>query len=125
MTVLPEEVSKAWEKREKPVVFTTVDPDGIPNAIYATCVSYYNHEAIIVANNYFNKTMANIQSGSTGSILFITKDNESYQIKGTIEYHEQGPVFEDMKNWNPAQHPGHGAALVRIEEVYKGSQKLV
>jgi len=38
MSVLPEKVSKAWNDRKGPVILTTVDKNGIPNAIYATCV---------------------------------------------------------------------------------------
>jgi uncharacterized protein len=124
MTVLPKEVSTAFEKREGPAVLTTVSSDGTPNAIYATCVSLYDKSTIVVANNYFDKTLKNIEAGSSGSILFITSDKTSYQIKGPIEYHREGPIFDDMKKWNPEKHPGHAAAAVKVEEVYSGSKKL-
>ncbi|MBN2863906.1 MAG: pyridoxamine 5'-phosphate oxidase family protein, partial [Bacteroidales bacterium] len=101
MAKLPEKVSKAWEMHEGPVVLATVDKDGVPNVIYATCVSKFSEDTIVVANNYFNKTLDNIFSGSKGSILFITKEKKSYQIKGSIEYHEKGAVYDDMKKWNP------------------------
>ena len=125
MAILPEIVSKAWENREGPVVLSTVDRDGNPNAIYATCTSKYNEEIIVVANNYFSKTMDNIQAGSNGSILFITKEGKSYQIKGSIDYHTTGAIFDDMKKWNPEKHPGHGAAALNVEEVYAGAEKLL
>ena len=44
MSKLPEDVSKAWNDRKGPVVFATVDENGVPNAIYATCVSKFNEE---------------------------------------------------------------------------------
>jgi predicted pyridoxine 5'-phosphate oxidase superfamily flavin-nucleotide-binding protein len=125
MVKLPETVSKAWEEKEGPVVLATIDKHGIPNIIYVTCVSKYNDETIIVANNYFNKTLENIFSGSKGSILFITKERKSYQIKGSLEYHREGAIFEDMKCWNPEKHPSHAAVALKVEEVYTGSQKLV
>jgi len=125
MAELPEKVSKAWEDREGPVVLTTVNGEGIPNAIYATCVSKFSDDTLVVANNFFSKTLENIREGSKGSILFITKEKKSYQIKGTIEYHTEGPVFEDMKKWNPKQHPGHAAAALKVEEVYTGAEKLL
>lgn len=124
MAVLPEIVSKAWENREGPVIFTTVDGNGNPNAIYATCISKYSEDMIVVANNYFSKTMSNLLAGSKGSILFMTKEGKSYQIKGSLEYHQTGAIFDDMKKWNPAKHPGHGAAVLKIEEVYSGAEKL-
>lgn len=125
MTALPEQVIQAWEEREGPIVFTTVNADGKPNAIYATCVSRFGEDTLVVANNYFSKTQTNILAGSPGSLLFITKEGKSYQIKGSIVYYTDGPVFEDMKQWNPAKHPGHAAAALSVEEVYSGAQKLI
>ena len=125
MAALPEKVSEAWENREGPIVFSTIDKDGNPNAIYATCVSKFSEEMIVVANNHFSKTLENILAGSKGSILFITKDRAAYQIKGSIEYHQEGPIFDDMKKWNPEGYPGLAAAALKVEAVYKGAEKLI
>lgn len=125
MAALPEKVSKAWENLEGPIILATVDRDGNPNAIYATCISKFSEDTIVVANNYFSKTLENILSGSKGTILFITKEKKSYQIKGTIEYHKEGVIFDDMKKWNPKKHPGHGAAALKVEEVYSGAERLL
>jgi predicted pyridoxine 5'-phosphate oxidase superfamily flavin-nucleotide-binding protein len=111
--------------RKGPVILSTVDTNGVPNTIYATCVSKFSEDSIVVADNYFNKTRKNILAGSKGSILFITKDGKAYQIKGSIEYHKEGEVFEDMKRWNPKQHPGHATAVLKVEEVYAGAEKLL
>ncbi|HHO77105.1 MAG TPA: pyridoxamine 5'-phosphate oxidase family protein [Deltaproteobacteria bacterium] len=124
MPALTERVSKAFDDRNGPVVFTTVDEEGMPNTIYATCVSKYNEETIVIADNYFDKTRKNILSGSKGSILFITGEGVSFQVKGAVEYHTQGDVFEDMKKWNPEKHPGHAAAVLKVYEVYSGSEKI-
>ena len=124
MAALPEKVSKAWDDREGPIVLSTVNGDGIPNAIYATCVSKFDESTIVIANNYFSKTLENILAGSKGTILFLTKEGKSYQLKGRIEYHKEGPVYEDMKKWNPEKHPGHAAAALNVEEVYSGAEKL-
>lgn len=125
MARLPEEVSKAWDNKKGPIVFSTLDISGIPNAIYATCVSKFDEETIVIADNYFDKTRKNILSGSKGSVLFITNEDKSFQIKGTIEYHKEGKLFEDMKKWNPTKHPGNAATALKVEEVYAGSKKLV
>ncbi|MCP4722960.1 MAG: pyridoxamine 5'-phosphate oxidase family protein [Desulfobacteraceae bacterium] len=125
MTALPEEVSSAWEDHDGPIILSTVNKGGIPNSIYATCVSKYGEDTLVVANNYFSKTLENIEAGSKGSILFITKAGKSYQVKGSIEYHKDGPVYEDMKKWNPKKHPGHAATALKVEEAYSGAEKLL
>ena len=125
MAVLPEAVSRAWDERDGAVIFTTVDDKGNPNSIYATCVSKYSEDSLVVADNYFDKTRKNIFSGSRGSILFITKEGTSFQVKGGIEYHKAGEIFEDMKQWNPKSNPGHAAAVLKVEEVYSGAEKLL
>jgi len=124
MVQLPESVNRAWKKRKGPVVFSTVDQNGLPNAIYATCVRMRDQETVIIADNFFDKTKQNIFSGSRGSILFITEEDEAFQLKGSIEYHQDGSFFEEMKEWNPKDLPGHAAALVKIEEIYSGSERI-
>jgi len=125
MSVLPEEVSKAWDERKGPVIFATVDGNGVPNAIYATCVKKFSEDTIVIADNFFDKTRKNILAGSKGSILFITNEEKSFQVKGSIEYHKEGDIFEDMKKWNPKQHPGNAATALKVEEAYSGSEKLL
>ena len=124
MAVIPENVLREWEDREGPIVFSTVDTDGTPNAIYATCVSLPDSETIVIADNFFDKTRKNILSGSKASILFINKEKKSFQIKGNIEYHKTGEVFDDMKKWNPEKLPGHAAVAIKVKEIYSGSEKL-
>jgi predicted pyridoxine 5'-phosphate oxidase superfamily flavin-nucleotide-binding protein len=125
MPKIPEDVQKAWNNRKGAIVFATVDADGLPNAIYATCVSLFDDETIVVADNYFDKTRKNILAGSKGSALFMTEGGEAFQVKGRIEYRTEGPVFDDMKTWNPAKHPGHAAAALKVEEVWSGAKKLL
>jgi predicted pyridoxine 5'-phosphate oxidase superfamily flavin-nucleotide-binding protein len=125
MKKLPEEVQKAWDNMSGPAVFTTVDKDGKPNSIYVTCISRYDEGTLVVADNYFDKTKKNILSGSSGSLLFITGEKKSYQVKGPIAYITEGDIFEDMKKWNPKKHPGHAAAAIRAEEAYSGAKRLL
>ncbi len=124
MATLPEIVSRAWDEKEGPVIFTTVDREGIPNAIYATCVAKYDEQTIIVAHNYFTKTFENIKTNGHGSILFITGEGKAYQLKGSVSLHTEGPYFDDMKRWNPEKHPGHAAAVLQVEAIYSGAERL-
>ena len=123
--IIPQEVKDAWEHRQGPIVFTTVAKDETPNSIYATCVSLFHNNSIIVANNFFDKTIKNIESGSKASILFLTAESKSYQLKGSIHYVTSGEAFDNMKSWNPETLPGIGAAIVEVESIYFGAKKIL
>ncbi|HUX50280.1 MAG TPA: pyridoxamine 5'-phosphate oxidase family protein [Spirochaetia bacterium] len=125
MGLIPEEVVKAWEDREDAVVFVTSDPDGTPNAVYVTCVGMYRKEHIVIADNYFDKTKKNIQARKKGTILFITKEKKSYQLKGSLEYETSGEHYDFMKTWNPTKLPGHAAAILTPERIFSGARKII
>jgi len=125
MNAFPQAVLTAWANREGPVVLATVDAAGVPNAIYANSVQLWGDDAIVVADNYFHKTRANILAGSPGALVFLTKERTSYQLKGRFEYHTSGPVFDAMKRWNPAKHPGVAAAALKVEHIYRGAEQLL
>ena len=125
MATLPENVSKAWDNIEGPIVLTTVNKNGSPNSIYATCIKKFSEDKLVVADNYFSKTRANILDGSKGSILFITKEGKAFQVKGSISYEKEGEAFDDMKIWNDTKHPGIAATVLNVEEVYAGADKLL
>lgn len=125
MPPLTNEVIQAWENRQEPIILTTVDKEGIPNAIYASCVSKYDDETLVVANNHFQKTRTNILSGCQVSLLFRTKDWKTYQIKGEVEYHTEGDIYDDMKDWNSPHRAGHAAAAIKVKQVYSGAKQLV
>ena len=125
MPALPQQVQDAWNNKEKAVILATVDQNGIPNAIYASCTALYDEQTIVIADNYFHRTRQNIQSGSSASVLFITTEGTSYQIKGKIELITSGPIFDDMKSWNPTKHPGHAAAAIQVETVFSSAVQLL
>jgi len=115
----------AWDRHEGPIVLSTADKQGVPNSIYATNVKLLDDGRIVVADNYFNKTRANIKKGSKGSVLFLTKERKSYQAKGSIEYLTDGPIYEEMRQWVDQKHPRIAAAVVRVDELYSGAEKLL
>ncbi|MGC9363556.1 MAG: hypothetical protein ACP5FZ_03200 [Fidelibacterota bacterium] len=94
-------------------------------AIYASCVCKYDDQRFMIADNYFGKTRENFFNGTKGSLLFITEDDTSYQVKGRIEYHQRGEYYDNMKKWNPENLPGYAVAILYIEEIYSGSRRLI
>lgn len=124
MTALPNIVKEAWANREGYPVLTTVDTTGLPNAIYVGAIDIYDDNTIVVAENYLNKTKANILSGSKASLVFLTKERKSYQIKGSVEYIQSGPIFDFMKRINVPGYPGHAAVAIKVKVVYSGAEQL-
>ncbi len=124
MIKLPESVRTAWANREGPAVFTTVAPSGVPNSVYVGSLQIHGDNLIVIADNYFHKTRANIRAGSHGALLFLTTERKSFQLKGNIEYLTSGPLFDAMKQWNPSKHPGVAAAVLHLEEIYNGAERL-
>jgi len=122
---LPDAVMKAWQEREGPLVLITVSENGIPNAIYASIVKIIADGRIAIADNYFDKTKVNIEKGTVGSLLFITKNRKAYQVKGPIEYYIEGPFYEEMLSWADPKYPRKGVAIVNTETIFKGKEKLL
>jgi len=118
-------LSEAWETRDGPAILTTVSTDRKPNSVYVGEIQLDREIGFVVADNYFDKTRRNIKSGSHGSVLFITNEGKAFQVKGMIDYHTDGPVFDGMQEWHNPKHPGVAATVVRIEEVYTGAERLV
>ena len=125
MSKIPEKVKAAWDDRDDPVILATVDANGIPNIIYVTCVGTFGDERFVVADNYFDKTRRNAIAGGTGAILFRDKSGKAFQIKGALEYHTAGDLFDDMKRWNPTKHPGHAALALCTTSIFSGAERIV
>jgi uncharacterized protein len=124
MAILPENVRQAWADHDGPAILATVGEVGMPNIIYVKCVAIYGDDRLVIADNYFDKTRTNLMRGSKGAFLFLDKTGKSYQVKGATEYHTEGEIFDYMKTWNPPEHPGKAAAVLHVEEVYSGAEKL-
>jgi len=121
---LPTSVREMCDDRDGPVILATVRPEGLPNITHVGCVGALGEDRLVVADNYFDKRRKNLLNGGKASLLFRCKKGKAYQAKGTREYHQSGEIFDHMKTCNPSRHPGHGAAALRIEEVYSGAETI-
>lgn len=117
-------LKEVWELREGAAVFTTVDKDSVPNSVYVLSMKLLEDGRIAVMDNYFHKTRENIKNGGKGSFLFLAKPRKPYQAKGTIEYLTSGPVYESLKASVDPKHPRVAAAVLTIEELYSGAEKI-
>lgn len=117
-------LKEAWELLEGPAIFTTVDKNGMPNSVYVLGMKLLADGRIAVMDNYFHKTRENIKNGSKASFLFLARPRKPYQAKGSIEYLTSGPVYEDLKTAVPEKFPRLAAAVLKVEELYSGEEKL-
>jgi len=124
MKKLPQIILSEWSKKTGASIVTTVDTKGNTNSIYAGSVSIYNDEKILIANNYFDKTLKNIKNNCKGNFLFLTTDKKSYQLKGNFSYFTEGEMFDDMKKWNRKDLPGVGVAVLEVTDIYSGSNQI-
>lgn len=124
MITIPESIKKEWNNKQDAVVLTTVSNIGVPNSIYATQVALYGDNKVLIANNKFKKTLENIKSCKKATLLFISKETKSYQIKGNISYQTQGDEYNDMKTWNRADLPGFGVAIIEVDAIFSGAEKI-
>lgn len=121
---MPEIFLKNWEKIAWPAIFTTVDKNKKPNAVYVGCFKLSENK-IVIANNKFYKTAENVNNGSYGAFLFITQERIAYQVKGPLKNYKSGPIYDEMKQWLDPKYPGYSAVVLTIEEIYSGREKIL
>lgn len=124
MAKLPNEVRDAIE-REDCFVLATVSGDGEPNVIYMKYVKAVDDETLVMADNYFDKTKANVLANGRAAVAMLDGDKGSYQVKGAVERYEDGPFYEDVQSWVTGDHPKAAAVVMKVESVYNGGKRLV
>lgn len=127
MVKIPQEVKVAIDKTT-PTCIATVNSDYVPNIIYVTFLKYINDTTVVIADNKLAKTKANILAHSDLSFVVFDPDTrKSYQLKGTVDYKEEGQQYQDVFNWvqekRPELHP-KGALYITINEIYSGAEKI-
>lgn len=125
MKKLPQVVLDAWDSREPIAVLSTVSHDGTPNVIYTRCVGRFDEGTFFIVNNAFHKTQRNILETGRVAFLFLTREGRSFQVKGRMEFHTEGPVFEEARKINKPEFITRMAAVLHVEEAYSGAEKLL
>jgi predicted pyridoxine 5'-phosphate oxidase superfamily flavin-nucleotide-binding protein len=121
MVKMPQEVQEVINK-QSPVPVATADPDGKPNVILVGFLRIVDDETIQIADNFFDKTAANLKANPQVSIVgYDGEAKKSFQVKGRVEIVTEGPVYEDVKAWVHAKSkalPAKAAIVMHVEEVY-------
>jgi predicted pyridoxine 5'-phosphate oxidase superfamily flavin-nucleotide-binding protein len=121
MVNMPENVIEHI-KANKTVVLATVSEDGIPNAVPNMFVEVKSPDTILIGDNFFKKTAANLKKpNSQIAICSWVSTKEGYQIKGVANYVTSGPNYEAMKQIIKSRSdklPAKGCVIMNVTEVY-------
>ena len=128
MMKIPKEVKTAIDKT-KPTCVATVNSEYIPNIIYVAFLKYINDTTVVIADNKLAKTKNNVLSNSNLSFVVLDPETKkSYQLKGKVEYVQNGEKYQDVVKWVQEKRPDiqpKGALYVTIEEIFSGDKKII
>ena len=96
MAVIPSEVKELFASVPA-VVFATADANGQPNASIVGIKFVIDDETVYLSDQFFKKTLANVQANEKVSIVFWEGQN-AYQIHGTASYVNEGEQFAQLKS---------------------------
>ena len=105
-------------------ILATANPDGIPNAVPIGAKKIIDKETVLVSDQFFNKTLANMKSNPRVSLTYW-EGNKGYQLKGRVTIETTGTRFEETAKWIEGRSEkvgfplrSKGAIILRIEEIY-------
>lgn len=123
MAQMTERMKEMFENVPTAVVATATS-DGEPNAVPVGAKKIIDDETILISDQFFNKTIANMKSNPRIAVSFW-EGHEGYQLKGTITIETSGKRFEETAKWieemgNKAGFPlkSKGAVILKIDEIY-------
>lgn len=101
----------------------TASKKGIPNVTPIAFVTLVKDDTIWMADNFMNKTLANLKENPHVSIyLYDTEVKRCCQIKGNAEIRTSGEDYEKMKKMVQEKKPGLPAKsliIIRITDVFE------
>ena len=106
------------------VVLSTATGDGTPNTVPIGAKKIIDAETILISDQYFNKTLANMKANPRVSVMYW-EGHEGYQLKGTVTIETSGQRYEDTARWIDELGAKFGlplkskdAIIFKIEEIY-------
>ena len=123
MAKLTSDVKKAISLQE---IFPvdTCNQNWIPNVIYIKYLKVIDDNTVLIADNYLSKTRDNIVNNGKIAFVVLNSDKGSYQIKGISERFEKGPMYDEIQRWVPEKYPRAAAVVMKVEEIYKGAERI-
>lgn len=111
-------------KKVPSAILATAAADGTPNAVPFGAKKIIDSETILISDQFFNKTLANLKANPKVALTFW-EGYEGYQIKGTITIETSGKRYEETAAWiedmgNKVGMPlkSKGAVILKIDEIF-------
>ena len=118
---IPPDIQKIMNE-DKTFTFATASKSAVPNINVIGIKQIDDDETVLLADNYFNKTLANLKENTEAAIL--TKNTEKklwYQLKGTCQYVNEGPKYEKFKKWVKSKMetlPAKGMVIFKVKQIF-------
>lgn len=123
MAKMDERVKEMFQK-QRDVVLATASKEGIPNVVVVGAKKIIDDETILISDQYFDKTLANIKENPRVAVT-VWEKAEGYQIKGTVTIETSGPRFEETARWIEdlgkkfnLSLKSKGAVIIKITDIY-------
>ena len=119
---IKESINRSVKARR--IVLATASKDGIPNAVPIGIVHFVDDETLLLVDNYFLKTRANLESNPYAALTFWDMEfmaTSAYQLKGSVKVECSGQLYEKMRAEIKAINPNYSAkaiVLLKVEEIY-------
>lgn len=119
MMVLTEEMMDAIEKNL--VFVATVSKEGVPNVVPIGFARPLDEKSILIADNYMNKTIKNLEDNHKLSLIVQDAKSLPYQFKGTVKIFKSGEYFDQVVDWAQnvmSELEPKSAILFKVEDIY-------
>jgi len=105
----------------KLVFLATSSKNGTPNAVPVGAFKLLDDETMLISDQYFKKTLANIKENPKVAVSYWGEKG-GFQIKGTVTVHTNDEIFKKDAAWVKELKPNlvaKSAIVLKITDVYQ------
>jgi uncharacterized protein len=105
----------------KLVYLSTASKSGIPNAVPIGAFKLLDDETMLISDQFFNKTLANLKENPHAGITWWG-EKAGFQIKGTTTIHTNDEIFKQDAAWIKELKPNlvaKSAIVLAITDVFQ------
>ncbi len=118
---LTEDAKRVLEQT-KVIPVATASRDGMPNVVPMTFVKALDDATVLIADNYMDKGARNLEENPHVSIcVWNLETKQAYQIRGAVEIHRSGSVYDEMVAWvkeSKPDAPAKAAVVMTVTNVF-------